>query len=746
MPSGTSSLCVQNMCCITSTLFAIMLLSSNTSQAQELFFEHPSYLNVEVQPNALRVSFGWSGEGYVGFDAGRALEFEVRLNTKCFAAPPIGFRDNIPLTEDVGVITNLPDSGGNLYVDVWNYYFPPDNRTGARELWHYCPEPELYAAAVASLGSMADADREANFAIGMRRANLLRRGVHYWFTYPLTPVTDDNIDIIQSVPGVSCDSARLSAQVNVTISQIPARCTLLGFSTDCPFILGPVRVPWVGLTCREEETAPIRGYGVANHICAPTNRISVPISPGARGYAGACDADGDNWFSAINNTTSGPVRMYGSRSIDCQDDVGIGLTSVPRNPESCSDAIDECSNDISCIVQACNVQYSCGFCGGYRQVCCGTYCDAGGSCVDGLCQGCSDADGDGFNDSACGGDDCNDRNERIYPGAEEQCGNGTDDNCDGRIDEACGDCVVGTETPCWTVLPEQRNEGLCADGIQICEAGGTWSDCVGETLPRAELCNSLEDEDCDGSIDEGFACRPGETQACSGACGGTRSCTPSCSWGACSGGGGSCSPGMTRSCTTSCGSSGTETCNSSCAWSGTCTPPVESANYDDDDCDSRIDEDFRITIRRIGVNSSSDRDHCFELPSGSCANQSSALSYANEPYRYQIYSTSLSGADTTTVGSVGLRRVAECYHNGDTWHQYWLVGTSSHMTLDGSPNWICTDIGFVIPGSPPGIGADERGIHQHNAPGYTDDMYSDVPNEHPEYADYGVRWTAWQAP
>ncbi|MBT3397379.1 hypothetical protein HOA55_00015 [archaeon] len=62
-----------------------------------------------------------------------------------------------------------------------------------------------------------------------------------------------------------------------------------------------------------------------------------------------------------------------------------------------------------------------------------------------FCPGvCPDNDGDGYTNSLCGGEDCNDKDENVKPGVMENCNDGQDNNCDGYCDYSTSACWDGS--------------------------------------------------------------------------------------------------------------------------------------------------------------------------------------------------------------------------------------------------------------------------------------------------------------
>ena len=168
---------------------------------------------------------------------------------------------------------------------------------------------------------------------------------------------------------------------------------------------------------------------------------------------------------------------------------------------------------------------------------------------------CVDADGDGHADVLCGGDDCDDGDAARFPGNAEIC-DGEDQDCDP------------------STLGDRDEDGDGAVDAACCNAGRCGLDCddarAGVSPSVPEVCNGIDD-DCDGSVDEGFECAASDVV------------TP-------------------RDCRTVCGSLGQQTCTASCVWSACRTddegPEVEgTCNRCDDDADGSFDEGFACVQR-----------------------------------------------------------------------------------------------------------------------------------------------------
>jgi hypothetical protein len=181
------------------------------------------------------------------------------------------------------------------------------------------------------------------------------------------------------------------------------------------------------------------------------------------------DADGDGYGNPMDITLACPQPPgYVLDSTDCDDNNGL---IHPGATEVCNGVDDDCDGLIDILDVLCPTLWD-PVCGVDNQTY-GNECEAGMHCVEvahpGECT-CVDSDSDGhYAFTECSiGDDCDDNDPSIHPGATEICDDGKDNDCDGNTDCDDSDCA-GTcnNTPPGTDVPVQPED--CPDG----DVGGT---------------------------------------------------------------------------------------------------------------------------------------------------------------------------------------------------------------------------------------------------------------------------------
>jgi hypothetical protein len=205
----------------------------------------------------------------------------------------------------------------------------------------------------------------------------------------------------------------------------------------------------------------------------------------------------------------------------------------------------------------------------------------------GICRGGSRAcraDGSGFEDDCTG---------EITPRPED-CATPEDDDCNGRANEAGAGCACapGQTSACYSGAVGTTGVGHCKAGIATCNADGLgFGPCGGEILPEAESCATPGDDDCDGQVNEGCACAPGEIAPCY------------------DGPAATLAVGICKA--------GSATCLSSGQGYGACTGEVlpaakdDCATPEDENCDGNVNEAASACVCAPGATAS-----CYDGPAG----------------------------------------------------------------------------------------------------------------------------------
>ena len=330
------------------------------------------------------------------------------------------------------------------------------------------------------------------------------------------------------------DSATCTCSPHAIGNELTTNCQVAGAGgASCPgkrvcLAAGSANAPAGGglSACLGQAPGPEACDGTDNDCDGATDEAAEGCDDGAPCTIDTCEAgackhtiDGTNCDDNDPCTTqdtciqSGDVSTCKGSPLDCDDNDPCTIDScgakgcAHSGGPACDDG-NPCTENDTCVA---------GLCAGVTKVCDdGNACSADscegatGVCLSEALTGTSCDDGD-----ACtAGDGCSKGLSGIgcYGTQSVSCDDAnacTLDSCDPA--KGCTNSAdLAQSFPCYDGDPGTSGVGPCVVGTASCKEDGTLGPCIGQVVPKTEVCDNQQDDDCDGQSDEG--CSQGPVQ------------------------------------------------------------------------------------------------------------------------------------------------------------------------------------------------------------------------------------------